>query len=147
MATSPRQVFIDTNVLVYATVPTSPFHTRAQASLTALWNAGDDLWINRQVLREYAMVVTRPQAFMQPLAPAAAALQAQALSTQFRVADDTSAVTAQWLVLLQTIAVGGRQVYDANIVATMLAFGITHLHTHNTADFTRYSHLITVLPL
>ncbi len=35
----------------------------------------------------------------------------------------------------------------ANIVATMQAHGIGHLPTHNTADFARFAHLITVVPL
>ncbi len=42
---------------------------------------------------------------------------------------------------------GGRQVHDANIVATMQANGINQLLIHNADDFKRFSHLITVLPL
>jgi predicted nucleic acid-binding protein len=42
---------------------------------------------------------------------------------------------------------GGKQVHDANIVATMLVYGIPKLLTHNTTDFARFSELITVLPL
>ncbi len=62
-----RRVFIDTKILVYVTVASAPLHQTAQQTLQMLWNAGDDLWISRQVLREYAMVVTRPQPFMQRL--------------------------------------------------------------------------------
>jgi hypothetical protein len=29
----------------------------------------------------------------------------------------------------------------------MLVYGLQNLLTHNTADFNRYSHLITVIPL
>lgn len=37
---------------------------------------------------------------------------------------------------------------DTNvIVATMQAYEVQHLLTHNAADFTRFAHLITVLPL
>jgi predicted nucleic acid-binding protein len=39
------------------------------------------------------------------------------------------------------------EVHDANIVATMQVYGVRHLLTHNTADFARFSHLITVVPL
>ena len=48
---------------------------------------------------------------------------------------------------MEAISVGGRQVHDANIVATMQAYGIRHLLTHNTDDFIRFSGLITVLPV
>jgi predicted nucleic acid-binding protein len=36
---------------------------------------------------------------------------------------------------------------DANIVATMRAHGVQRLLTHNTDDFARYNHLITIVPL
>ena len=49
--------------------------------------------------------------------------------------------------LLQKISVSGKQIHDANIVATMMTHGIRHLLTHNTGDFTRFSAFITVLPL
>jgi len=49
--------------------------------------------------------------------------------------------------LLAAIPCGGKQVHDANIVATMLVHGVPNLLTHNAADFKRFSHLIAVLPL
>jgi len=69
------------------------------------------------------------------------------LQAHFWVADDTLVVTERLLSLLQTIPVGGKQVHDANIVATMQAYGIGHLLTLNVVDFTRFSSLITVLTL
>ena len=35
----------------------------------------------------------------------------------------------------------------ANIVGTMQAHGISHLLTHNTADFAHFAQWITVVPL
>ena len=49
--------------------------------------------------------------------------------------------------VMEEIPSGGKQVHDANIVATMLVYGIPQLFTHNTSDFARFSGLITVLPL
>jgi predicted nucleic acid-binding protein len=51
------------------------------------------------------------------------------------------------LALISSIAVAGRQIHDANIVATMQAHGIGRLLTHNTADFARFAAIITVEPL
>ena len=48
--------------------------------------------------------------------------------------------------LLATYPTGGRQVYDANIVATMLCHGLKRLLTFNTADFQRFSSLIDLEP-
>ena len=48
---------------------------------------------------------------------------------------------------MSTITIGGKQVHDANIVATMQAHGLRRLLTHNTADFARFGALIQVEPL
>ena len=56
-------------------------------------------------------------------------------------------VTAKLLDLLLQFPSGGKQVHDANIVATMLVHGVPKLLTHNTADFARFSSVIEVLPL
>ncbi|MHC5768185.1 MAG: hypothetical protein ACYTXI_21710 [Nostoc sp.] len=63
------------------------------------------------------------------------------------MAEDSSQVTEGLLTLMEEIPSGGKQVHDANIVATMLIYGIPQLLTHNIGDFARFSGLITVLPL
>jgi predicted nucleic acid-binding protein len=47
------------------------------------------------------------------------------------------AVRARLLDLLSAYPVGGKPVRDANIVATMLAHGITRLPIFDVADFRR----------
>jgi predicted nucleic acid-binding protein len=116
-------------------------------TLQNLWSGNDELWISRQVIREYVMSVTRPQTFMQPMAAANVIARVQFFEQTFQVADDTSVTTAKLLELINIVAIGGKQVHDANIVATMLVNQITHLLTHNTGDFNRYGHLVTVIPL
>ncbi|MEJ1931775.1 type II toxin-antitoxin system VapC family toxin [Nostoc sp. NIES-2111] len=140
-------VFLDTNILVYANVSESPFHQAALQKIQNLYDTGSELWISRQVLREFLMTLTRPQAFANPRPVAIVIERVRFFQTQFRVAEDTPQVTEQLLSLMAEIAIGGRQVYDANIVATMLVYGIPQLLTHNTSDFARFSELINVLPL
>ena len=67
--------------------------------------------------------------------------------TQFLVAEDGAQVTERLLTLMEQIAIGGKQVHDANIIATMQAYRISLLLKHNVTDFNRFSELITVLPL
>jgi hypothetical protein len=45
----------------------------------------------------------------------------------FQVADDTAAVTNPLINLMGHFNIGGRQVHDANIVATMQAYSISAL--------------------
>jgi predicted nucleic acid-binding protein len=67
--------------------------------------------------------------------------------TLFRIGEENATVTARLLDLLERTPVGGRQVHDANIVATMLSHGVTRLVTENTADFKRCAGPFAVLPL
>ena len=60
---------------------------------------------------------------------------------------ENDAVVAALLTLVERIPMAGKQVHDANIVATMQTHGITRLLTHNTADFARFAGLIIVVPL
>jgi predicted nucleic acid-binding protein len=47
--------------------------------------------------------------------------------------------------LCRAVAVAGRQVHDANIVATMLAHGETRLLTMNRSDFRRFEPRIEIV--
>ncbi len=58
--------------------------------------------------------------------------------TGFEIADEDAAVTAILPDLLKSRTIQGKQIHDANIVATMRRYGIPSLLTHNTANFTRY---------
>ena len=48
---------------------------------------------------------------------------------------------------MEQVKIVGKQVHDANIVATMQAYQIPYLLTANIGDFNRFSTLITLLPL
>ncbi len=145
--TSVGTVFLDTNILLRANVAEAPLHAEALAAIRALRARGDVLWISRQVLREFMAVLSRPQTFAAPRPLATIVERVRYFQAHFWVADDTSVVTERLLSLVQTVPVGGKQVHDANIVATMQAYGIGHLLTLNVVDFTRFSSLITVLTL
>ncbi len=140
-------VFVDTNILVYASITESPLHLVALNAIQSREQAGSELWISRQVLREYLATLTRPQAFTEPIPIATLIAEIHFFINRFRVAEDNLRVTERLLTLIEQVPVGGRQVHDANIVATMQACGIDQLLTHNVADFNRFSEYITVLPL
>lgn len=140
-------VFIDTNVLVYAKLGQSPFYQKAVDQLRTLDEQGVVLWVSRQVLREYLAAMTRPSTLTSPIPVPSLTADVRYFGSRFEIAEDGPAVTDRLLHLLEQVAVGGRQVHDANIVATMQAYGIRHLLTHNTADFARFAPWITVLPL
>ena len=136
-------LFVDTNVLVYANVIETPFHEQALAAINTAHQANRTLWISRQVIREYLVTMTRPQAF-ENLPRATVLEQIGEFTERFAVADDTSAVTKRLLHLLADYPLGGKQVHDANIVATMQAYGIPALLTHNVKDFERFGQTVGI---
>ena len=62
MAMMDGKVFIDTNILIYASIAESPFHAAARQALADAQQRYDSLWISPQVIREFLVVLTRPQA-------------------------------------------------------------------------------------
>ncbi len=140
-------VFVDTNVLVYATIAESPWHAVASRALRDRRSAGETLWISRQVIREYINTILRLQAPPRLLPAPDVVAAVRLFKAHFRVADDTDAVTERLLRLVERVPMGSGLVHDANVVATMQAYAITHLLTHNSADFARFAHLVTIVPL
>lgn len=131
--------------MVYANVAEAPQHAAALAAISRAREAGRTLWISRQVLREYLATLTRPQAFAS--VPRATVLeQARWFAEHFEMANDTAAVAEQLLRLMATVPVGGKQVHDANIVATatMIAYRIPALLTHNEPDFKQFARWVRV---
>lgn len=142
--TGAEPVFVDTNVLVYANQTRSPHHAEAAEWLGRVEAAGTPLWTSGQILREYLAVMTRAQGDFAALPMDIAIERARFFAQQFWLAEDGPAVRARLLDLLSVYSVGGKQVHDANIVATMLANDITRLLTFNVGDFRRFAGLITV---
>jgi predicted nucleic acid-binding protein len=127
--------FVDTNVLVYAAARGAPFHDRARNALTRL-AIGEPLSISRQILREYIAVMTRQQVWAKPLTLAEAIADTATFVRRFAVLEDGPVVWDRLIELSRGYSSGGRQVHDANVVATMLAYGEHRLLTFNGADST-----------
>jgi predicted nucleic acid-binding protein len=138
-------LFVDTNVLVYATWQASRWHTPSRAALERLAETDEPIRVSRQILREHLAVVTRPQTWAVPLPTAEALADLERLERGHAMLEDGPAVTRELIALCRAVPLGGRQVHDANIVGTMLAHGETRLLTFNAADFTRFAPRIEVV--
>ena len=138
-------MFVDTNVLVKGRILEAPGHAAAREELEAAFGDSEPLRISRQVLREYLAVVTRRQPWAVGITLEVALADVARFEDAFEVLEDGPAVTDRLLALCRQVPVGGRQIHDANIVATMLAHGERRLLTFNTADFRRYGDRIELL--
>lgn len=134
-----NRLFIDTNILVSAIVPESPRYFHAQGVLERVASSDTEAWISRQVLREFLASMSRHYTTPRRFSTAALLIAAEQLEQQYFVAEDHGLVTQQLLVLLDRVPSGGKQIHDANIVATMLAYDIPQLLTYNFDDFQRFA--------
>jgi predicted nucleic acid-binding protein len=139
--------FVDTNVLVFAACSGAPLHQQASEELRRRSDSGQELWLSRQVLREYLAALSRSQTFTKPKAARELVSDIRYFLSHFQLAEEGSAVTEKLLELVETVEIGGKQIHDANVVATMLANGIPALLTHNVDDFARFRDVIRVIPL
>jgi predicted nucleic acid-binding protein len=141
----PQQaIFLDTSLIVAATVAAHPSHVAAAAFVGNAVSAGLELCISPQICREFLVVLTR-----QPVSDRVFGLEEalgalEVWTTDCRLLQESHAVLEELLSLVQRYQVRGKQVHDCNVVATMRANGVNHLATRNAADFKRYSELIEI---
>ena len=140
-------MFFDTNVLVRARFEAAPSHGLARRRMGEAGASGEALRISRQVLREYLATVTRPQPWSSPIAMDAALGHMAALEARFEILEDGPGVADMLKALCREVPVAGKQVHDANIVATMLAHGERRLLTFNGSDFRRYGERIALFEM
>lgn len=138
-------MFVDTNILVTASNPKDPRQFHAKRALDA-FAAGALGYMSPQICREYISSVTRPiEVYGLGWSPA----QAWSAVDAFQTVLQTLAETAESFLLLKRLClqhhIRGKQIHDANIVATMLAHGERKLLTFDAKDFVRYTADIEII--
>jgi len=143
LAVPPDRIMVDTNVLLAATDEGRLEHHDALTILN-VWPAGDTtLCVSGQILREYLAVATRPA-----VRNGLGLKTPDALGNVGAIRERTTLlVTERLLGLLADVECGGRQVHDANVIATMLAHGVGTVVTMNLDDFARFGGYVNVLRL
>lgn len=141
-------VLVDTNVLLAATAPHRPLHRAALTVINEWPNHGMVLATSVQVLQEYLVVATRPvEVNGLGLDCAEALANVAAIRARTRLLADGERVWERLQSLVGSHDCKGKQIYDANIVASALSSGVTKLVTANVVDFSRFAGEIEVIPL
>lgn len=146
LAVPPGRVMLDTNVLLAATDEGRAEHDGALRILNDWPGAATTLCTSGQILREYLAVATRPPGKDGlGLSTADALGNVRAIRERTTLLPEDARVADRLLSLLDDVTCGGRQVHDANVVATMLAHGIEALVTMNLADFSRFGPFVNLI--
>jgi predicted nucleic acid-binding protein len=144
----PDRIMLDTNVLLAATDEGRAEHGDALTILNE-WPAGDTtLCTSGQILREYLAVATRPaEQNGLGLKPADAVSNARAIRMRTAFLAEDAKVADRLLGLLADVECDGKQVHDANVIATMLAHGVGTIVTMNVEDFSRFERYVSLVKL
>jgi len=133
-------VVVDTNVLLAATDKSRRTH---QAATQFLNTDPRRLALTPQIVREYLVVATRPVAANGlGLTVTDAVTNIEEFLADMEFLDETLATTRHLLDLVGRGLAEGKQIHDANLVATALAHRASALVTDNQAHFLRFAGLI-----
>ncbi len=141
--TMKDKIFIDTNILIYLIDEDSPFHEESKESFSKI-EKNSQLWISRQIIREYSVITTRTDLIAKPLNSKELIDDIIIFENLFTIADDTYNTTKSLLELINKYNISGKKIHDANIVATMIENNIEKLLTKNNNDFKRYEEILLV---
>jgi predicted nucleic acid-binding protein len=140
-------VFLDTSVLIPATVEVHPSHDAAADTIQRLMSQDARLFISHQVCHEFLVVLTRQPVRGRTidLEEALATLHPWLVACTFL--DEIEAVHRKCLSLVRRFGVHGKQIHDCNIVATMSTYDVRLLATRNPADFRRFHPEVSLLAI
>ena len=139
--------FLDTNVLLSATDKSRSSHPAALSLFEYVSQGGGHLVWSGQVIREYLVVATRPLSVNGlGLDPSAASHNVERLSKRLTLLEEGTDVSNRLRRLVERFELKGKRIHDANVVATMLAAGVTKLVTDDSSDYRVFDGVETFHP-
>jgi len=113
-----------------------PFHADAAHAVTELHRRGELLHITAQNLIEFRNMATRPIA-LNGLGLSVVEAEAKALTFEalFPLLAETPQIYPAWKALVGAVAVIGKRVHDARLVAVCHIHSVTHVLTFNVSHF------------
>jgi predicted nucleic acid-binding protein len=139
---------LDTNILVYAADETSPFHQAAKTLRDKGLKGEVPICICPQVLKEFFAIVTDPKRVSSPRTKKEALLEIEKYlyaKNILKIYSGTE-IIERMLDLLKRYQVTKQEIFDLQLVATMLSNNITCLYTYNHEDFAKFKEIEVLSP-
>ncbi len=139
---------LDTNLLLYASDRSSPFHDRAAAFLRATLAGGELFCLGWPSVMAHLRIATHPRVFRAPLSPEEARRNVSTLlRNRFcRVLSEGEGFWEAYDTITSRLPVRGNLVPDAHLAALLLSHGIRTIYTSDT-DFRKFRDLVVRDPL
>ncbi len=143
-----KAVLVDTNILLTATTPARALHSEAINVLNEWPAQGVGLCASGQIFREYLVVATRPaEVNGLGLSVEAALANVAELRQRLRFLDERTGVFEHLNRLVREVGCQGKQIHDANLVATALVHDVGRVLTANVGDFRRFGAYVEIMDL
>jgi predicted nucleic acid-binding protein len=127
---------VDTNILVRLANTDDALYPAASRAVLELHRRGETLYLTAQNLVEFRSIATRPAASNGlGLKPSKAEAKAAGFEAEFPLLAETPDIYPLWKEIVVALAVVGKQVHDARLVAVCHAHHVTHLLTFNVPHF------------
>lgn len=130
---------VDTNLLLYASDTSSPFHDRAREVLAELTDDLTVLYVFWPTLMGYLRIATHPGVFERPLSADEAVTNVEALVAlpHVRSPGEDEGFWAAFRAVSAGTVVRGNLVPDAHLVALMRRYGVDTIWSHDR-DFRKF---------
>lgn len=148
MSNSNEPYLLDTNILVYAADSSSPFHHVA-INLRDMGIKGDiTICICPQILNEFFAIITNPKRVTNPCSQeeALAELEKYLNSDSILKIYPGSKIINKTIDLLKMYKVTRQEIFDLQLVATMLLNNIRRIYTYNVDDFVKFEEIEVLEP-
>ncbi|PXA05288.1 hypothetical protein DDZ13_00025 [Coraliomargarita sinensis] len=147
VTTDAEPCFVDTNILLSATLIGRPEHSRSHQLLGMGLTGELRLFVCGQIFREYLVVATRPlENNGLGLTPKKATENIRSFRKCLQLLDETDATARrlEWLTTKQRLK--GKRIHDANIISIMIENGLRIIYTLNPTDFKIFAGMQTKQP-
>ena len=146
MATEPKRIYLDTNILAYVANTKAPQHRAALEIFRPCET--ENLWVSSQVLAEFYSYITNPAILANPLEPTEAISRIKRICQMPHICLLSTPLDLfeGWMRLLEERPVTNGGIFDLLHIAIMLAHQVTSIYTFNAKDFSWYSQIEVIDP-
>jgi predicted nucleic acid-binding protein len=147
MILEDKRIFVDTNILIYANFSNAVLKEQARSKLLWFIQSNFEIWISRQVIREFLVYATRYN-YEGKKIPIKEFLKPIFLNfEQYKISEDSIQTSENLRILIEKHDLSGKKIHDANIVATMQTYNISKLLTNNIKDFDQFNEIVEIISI
>lgn len=141
-------ILVDANILIYGHYQGSEYY---KASFALLEKARDNtiaLCVTPQVLAEFYAVITNTRRVSSAYQPKEAleAINEILLLPGMSLLPVPIDVVTRWANLAMKHPVTGKDIFDVQLIATMLGNSVNQIYTYNRSDFEKFSEIEVLTP-